>query len=306
VIKKLDIFRRMVYIEALFMEVSVSKDFRLGVSWRVGKDIGRYDDSYDVGAFASSALLPGGLDEDDEGNINIPAGLALGVLGEGIRIGDRIFPSIGALIQAFQGDSDIHILSTPQIMTTDNEEAEIVVAENIPFITRLETTSTTERDYSAYEFKDVGVTLNITPQINQERFVRLKIFQEVSQVVPDESTPLGLLTTLKRQTKTTVVIKDGHTIVIGGLVGETLSEGTSKVPCLGNIPGLGWLFKSFGSSGGKTNLYIFITPHIIENPEEAKEVYQEKKDQIEGIEEGVIKMYKRPGAKETESEVTGE
>jgi general secretion pathway protein D len=305
VIKKLDIARRMVYIEALFMEVSVNKDFRIGVDWRVGKDIGRYDDIYDVGAFASSALS-GGLDEDDEGKVSMPAGFALGVLGEAITIGDLTFPSIGALIQAVQGDSDIHILSTPQIMTTDNEEAEIVVAQNIPFITRQETTSTTDRDYSSYEFKDVGVTLNITPQINQERFVRLKILQEISQVVPDESTPLGLLTTLKRLTKTTVVIKDGHTIVIGGLVGETLSAGTNKVPCLGNIPGLGWLFKSFGSSGGKSNLYIFITPHIIENPEEAKEVYQEKKDAIEGVEEGVIKMYKRPGAKETESEVTGE
>ncbi|MBW1806404.1 MAG: type II secretion system protein GspD, partial [Deltaproteobacteria bacterium] len=221
----------------------------------------------------------------------LPRGLALGVLGESIEIGGITFPSIQALIRAYEGDSDVHILSTPQIMTTDNEEAEIIVADNIPYLTSLQT-STAEVDYSNYEFKDVGVTLKITPQINQERFVRLKIYQEVSQVVAQQTE--GLPTTLKRQTKTTVVIKDGHTVVIGGLIDETLSQTTSSTPCLGNVPVLGWLFKSKGNSGDKTNLYIFITPHIIENPEEAQEVYEEKRDDIEGIKEGVIKLYKTP------------
>ncbi len=199
------------------------------------------------------------------------------------------------MIRAYQTDSDIHILATPQIMTLDNEEAEIQVAKNIPFLTRKDT-SETGVDYSNYEFKDVGVTLNIVPQINQEGFVRLKISQEVAQVVADESS-VGLPTTLKRVAKTTVTIKDGHTIVIGGLIDETMSQGTSQVPCLGDIPGLGWLFKSTSRSNDKTNLFIFVTPHIIENPAKAKEIYQKKKDQIEGIKEGVIKMYDRPGKK---------
>ncbi|MBW1900606.1 MAG: type II secretion system secretin GspD [Deltaproteobacteria bacterium] len=288
VIKKLDIPRRMVYIEALLMEVSVEKDFAVGVEWRIGKDIGSYQGK-DVGAFAGSTAATSQIPANPLAGL--PRGLALGVLGESIEIGGITFPSIQALIRAYEGDSDVHILSTPQIMTTDNEEAEIIVADNIPYLTSLQT-STAEVDYSNYEFKDVGVTLKITPQINQERFVRLKIYQEVSQVVAQQTE--GLPTTLKRQTKTTVVIKDGHTVVIGGLIDETLSQTTSSTPCLGNVPVLGWLFKSKGNSGDKTNLYIFITPHIIENPEEAQEVYEEKRDDIEGIKEGVIKLYKTP------------
>ncbi len=288
VIKKLDIPRRMVYIEALLMEVSVEKDFAVGVEWRIGKDIGSYQGK-DVGAFAGSTAANTMIPENPLAGL--PRGLALGVLGESIEIGGITFPSIQALIRAYEGDSDVHILSTPQIMTTDNEEAEIIIADNIPYLTSQQT-STAEVDYSNYEFKDVGVTLKITPQINQERFVRLKIFQEVSQVVGQED--IGLPVTLKRQTKTTVVIKDGHTVVIGGLIDETLSQATSSTPCLGNVPGLGWLFKSKGTSGDKTNLYIFITPHIIENPEEAQDVYEEKRDDIEGIKEGVIKLYKTP------------
>jgi general secretion pathway protein D len=302
VIKKLDIARRMVYIEALIMEVKTDKQFRLGVQWQVGDDIGSYE-GREVGAFAGSTP-PGGLfpGVDATGTVGLQPGFSLGVLGEAITIGGINFPSIGAVIQAFQSDTEVHILSTPQIMTTDNEEAEILVVENVPFLTRQET-STAGFDYSNYEFKDVGVTLKITPQINQERFVRLKIFQEVSQVV--EQDEIGLPTTLKRTAETTVIIKDKNTVVIGGLIDETLTRGTYRVPCLGNVPLFGWLFKSEGRSTDKTNLFIFLTPHIIENPEEAKEVYEEKKEHIEGVEEGVIKMYQRPERKGEKSEVEG-
>ena len=185
-------------------------------------------------------------------------------------------------------------------MTTDNEEAEILVVENIPFLTRQDQ-SDSGVDYSNYEFKDVGVTLKITPQINQDRFVRLKIFQEISQVVEQEE--IGLPTTLKRTAETTVIIKDRHTVVIGGLIDEILTQGTSSVPCLGNIPLLGSLFKSQARSKGKSNLFIFLTPHIIENPEEATVVYEEKKEYIEEVEERVIKMYERPEREGEETEV---
>jgi general secretion pathway protein D len=215
----------------------------------------------------------------------------MGVLGEGIEIGGVTFPSIAAVINAYKGDSDIHLLQTPQIMTTDNEEAEIVVAQNIPYLTRQDTSSTGNVDYSNYEYKDVGATLTITPQINQERFIRLEIYQEISQVVEELSTT-GLPTTLKRTADTTVIVKDGQTIVIGGMVGEVLNRSESSVPCLGSIPGLGKLFQSFSTGTDETNLYVFITPHIVENPEEAREVYEEKKDKIDSIREGAIKMYK--------------
>jgi general secretion pathway protein D len=275
------------------MEVDVTKDFALGVEWMIGKDIGSYQGN-DVIAFGGSTAANSNLDEAVQGALS--PGLMMGIVGEAITIGDISFPSIAAVIRAYEGDSDVHILSTPQLMTIDNEEAEIVVADNIPYLTSQQSTNQSvggdNINYNNYEFKDVGVTLNITPQINQERFVRLKINQEVSEVVGTEGT--GLPITLKRQAKTTVVIQDGHTVVIGGLIAEILSKGDSQTPCLGDIPGLGWLFKSTATSGVKKNLYIFITPHIVENPDEAQEVFEDKRDDIEGIKEGVIKLYRTP------------
>ncbi len=300
VIKKLDITRRMVYIEALIMEVSVNKQFDLGVEWQGGDDTGSWNGRKIVTFGASKpgdSILPSV--NTTTGQVGLPSGFSFGVMGEGITIGDVMFPSIGAVIRAYRSDSDVHILSTPQILTTDNEEAEIKVGKNIPFITRQER-STANVDYSNYEFKDVGVTLNITPQINQERFVRLKISQELSQIVSQEQ--IGLPTTLTRQAKTTVVVKDSNTVVIGGLIGQTLNETSYNVPCVGSIPVLGWLFKSLTRSRDKTNLFIFLTPHIIENPEEAKKVYQQKKEQIDLIQEGVIKMYKSNHLKSFEIE----
>ena len=297
VIKKLDIVRKMVYIEALLMEVDARKAFDLGMQWFIGDEKIATRDGKNIAAFAGSTpsqnLFPS-IDPVTSTGI-LPPGLSLGVLGEAINIAGINFPNIGAVVKAFQGDSDVHILQTPQLMTLDNEEAEIQIGKNIPYLTRQETSSA-DFNYSNYEYKDVGVTLNIVPQINQERFVRLKISQTVAQVVEAESI-VGLPTTLKRVAKTTVTVKDGHTVVIGGLIDQALNESTSSVPCLGDIPGLGWLFRTTSRAEDRTNLFIFITPHIIENPAEAKEVYEEKKDFIEKIQGGGIKMYDRPGSK---------
>ncbi len=304
VIKKLDITRQMVYIEALIMEVSVSKDFEIGVQWTAAEETGSHDDRAIV-AFGDSkpptSILP--TINTETGMVSVGNGLSLGLLGEAIQIGDISFPNIGAVIRAYESDSDVHILSKPQIKTTDNEEAEIHVGKNIPFLTSQERTQTAI-DYSNYEYKDVGVTLKVTPQINQERFVRLKIEVEVSQVVEQEV--LGLPTTLQRMAKTTVIAKDGNTVVIGGLIDDTLDSSEYRVPCLGNIPGLGWLFKSVSRAGEKTDLYIFLTPRIIENPLEAKDIYLEKRDQIDKIREGAIKMYQRPGSPDLDSGAEGD
>ena len=192
------------------------------------------------------------------------------------------------------------ILSTPQIMTTDNEEAEINVGKNVPYITRQEK-SVTGIDYSNYEYRDVGVMLNVTPHISAEDYVRLKISQQVTQVIKEESTT-GLPTTLKRTAKTTVVIKDKKTIVIGGLVGDSTEVSTSKVPLLGDIPLLGWLFKSTSRSREKTNLYVFLTPRIIRNQVDWSNITKDKKESLGEIEEGVIKMKEKSGSrKETKN-----
>jgi general secretion pathway protein D len=305
VIEKLDIPRRMVYIEALLMEVSVDKRFELGVRWHAADEIGSYDDK-SVGGFVSSVPPDVSIPTIDPVTATgvFPPGFSLGVLGEAIEIGGIEFPNLLAVVNAFQNDSDVHIISTPQIMTMDNEEAEIIVADNIPFLTRQETTSA-NIDYSSYEFKDVGTTLKITPQINQERFVRLEIYNQLAQVVDQEQA--GLPTTLKREAKTTVVIRDGHTVVIGGLIDETLSKTTYQTPCLGSVPFFGWLFKSKLDQSDRTNLFIFITPHIVENPMEANVIYQDKKKNIDEIrmKEGVIKMYEKAAPKDEQAGAEG-
>jgi len=289
VIRKLDIARSMVYIEALIMEVNTDKEFELGVQWQAAETIGSHE-GRNIAVFGTS-VTPEGLSP-------LASGFSFGVMGDVIRIGGVEFPSISAAIQALQTNTDINILSTPQILTTDNEEAEIKVAKEIPFITSRDETAA-GRAFTNFEYKDVGVVLNITPQINQERYVRLKLAQEVSQVVEEESAE-GLPTTLKRVAKTTLVVQDGQTVVIGGLIDEVLTQGETRVPCLGDMTGVGWLFRSISNKQAKTNLYIFLTPHVIANPMEADDFYEEKKKEMDKIREGAIKLYRGPARENPE------
>jgi general secretion pathway protein D len=304
IIKQLDVPRPMVYIEALIMEVNANKDFKLGVEWRGLKDTGKVSgvDTGQSAAFigsggAGTTANPGGYNIlDTLTTTAFPGGFTMGIIGAGISIGGVLFPNIGAVVQAYKSDSEVSILSTPQIMTLDNEEAEINVGSNVPYITRQDTTTTTSAypvNYSQYEYRDVGVILNITPHINEENFIRLKISQQVTKVVAgvsSDTTKPSTPTTLKRTAKTTVVVKDNETIVIGGLVGDSTQEGIYKVPLLGDIPLLGWLFKTKSKSREKTNLYVFITPHIVRTQQDAASLYQEKRETMGEVEEGVIKL----------------
>jgi general secretion pathway protein D len=296
VIRQLDVPRPMVYIEALIMEVSVTKNFNIGVEWRGLRDIGNADltglgpnaTALGMAGFTGQSIIP--QVSSTTGAVAMPAGFSLGVIGAGIQIGSVLFPNIGAVLQAYQKDSDVSILSTPQLLTLNNEEAEINVGKNVPYITRQDTSvaSPGQTLGSSYEYKDVGVILKITPNINEEQFVRLKIDQQVTKLADAQtsSTP----TTLKRTVKTTVVIKDNETVVIGGLIDDTTSMETNQVPCLGDIPLLGWLFKTMGKGRDKSNLFIFITPHIVRNQDEAAAIYRKKLDDVGNVEEGIIRM----------------
>lgn len=288
VIKKLDIPRRMVYIEALIMEVKVEKEFKLGVEMRALNNLTGGKDAV-IGGFAGQTGYTNiaGLQGDTP---TLPTGFSLGVIGEIIQVNNNYFPTLGALIQAYKSDNDVEIIATPQIMTTDNEEAEIKVGENVPYITR-EEQSSSGLNYSTYEYKDVGVTLKLTPQINQEGVVRLNIFQEVVKLA--EGSVEFRPTTLKRSAQTTVIVKDKNTVVIGGLIDETLNDGYYKVPLLGDIPVLGYLFKSTTKKQNKTNLFIFITPHIISNPAEAANFFESKKEEINSVDEGLKKLIQK-------------
>ncbi len=297
IIKKLDIPRAMVYIECLIMEVNTSKDFNLGTEWIAG-DKKSYNDKVGVygGGFSGGAtggdpgytsVMPTNPLTGTQVSAPLPPGFSLGVFGEAIELNGIFFPSLGAVAQAYQKDKDVHILSTPQILTTDNQEAKITVGKNIPYQTR-STAQTGTETYSSYEYKDVGIMLKITPQISKDRKVRLNISQEVTRL---ESTTEFRPTTLKRAIDTTVIVKDKSTVVIGGLIDEGFSETEYKVPCLGDIPFFGWIFKSKAKSREKSNLFVFLTPHVVVSPAEAEEIYSKKKDQIDNVKEDKIKLY---------------
>ncbi len=306
IIRQLDVPRPMVYIEALIMEVKANKDFKLGVEWSGVKDTGSITglDGSKSAAFVGSgtgvlsALTSTAIDTATS-SLGLPSGFSMGIIGAGIKIGDVLFPTIGAMVQAYKNDTDVSILSTPQLLTLDNEEAEINVGENVPYLTRQDSTSTTSTypvNYNTYEYKDVGVILNITPNINQENFIRLKISQQVTKVISgtsDDTTKPSIPTTLKRTAKTTVVVKDNETVVIGGLVGDSTDDSTNKVPFFGDIPIMGWLFKAKTVTREKTNLYIFLTPHIVRTQKDAGKLYLEKRGSMGEVVEGIIKLNER-------------
>ena len=303
VIRKLDITRPMVYLEALIMEVNADKGFKLGVEWQ-GANAGSYRDrtgaivggvSGDSGSYGIAQNLVSGK--------GLPSGLSLGVVGQMINVATTTvagvattiaFPNLAAFIQAYQSDTDFRFLSTPQLLTLDNEEAEITVGSNIPYVTRQDTTTTSTTNYSSYEYKDVGVTLKVTPQINKDGFIRMKLDQTVTKVdskTADVGSGVNILapTTLKRTAKTTVTVKDGETVVLGGMIEEESTKGNYKVPLLGDIPILGWHFKTRSNNARRTNLFVFITPRIIRTPEDAAAIREDKRDYMKTIQEGTIK-----------------
>lgn len=282
VIKQLDIPRRMVYLEALIMEVSADRSFELGVQWGGGGSFDNETGSLVTG-FSGSKTDPFNILEGATSDPAVlPAGFTLGVMREGVKIGNVLFPNLGAVVNAYKDDSDINIVATPQILTTDNKKASIKVGENVPYITSKNTTSGTQQDYTNYEYKDVATTLEITPQVNQQDVVRMEILTEVIKLKTASETP----TTFTRKAETTVVVHDRETVVIGGIVGQDNDSSDYKVPLLGDIPILGWLFKTRAERERRTNLFIFITPHIVENPAELAELYYKKRDVMEYVQKG--------------------
>jgi len=188
------------------------------------------------------------------------------------------------VVQAYSTDKNSHILSNPQILTTDNEEATLTIGKNVPYQTRSAAESGTDT-YSSYEYKDVGITLKITPQISKDRLVRLNVFQEITKLDSANQTTTDRPTTLKRKVETTLIVEDGNTIVIGGLIDESLSSIEHKIPCLGDLPGISYLFKNTSKGEDRTNLYVFLTPRVVKNPLEASALYRIKKkdiDQVQG------------------------
>ena len=282
IIKKLDIPRRMVYLEALIMEVSIDKEFQFGVEWGGLGDFHNKTGTLGGGFSDNNFGLLKGIDSGVAGMAN---GATLGLLKKGVEIGGVYFPDIGAVVNAFKTDSDINIIATPQVLTTDNKEATITVGQNVPYITSKNTSETgSTQDYTNYEYKDIGTTLKITPQINQANLLRLEIGVEVTRLKSEAG--VATPTTYKRSADTTVVVHNEEIVVIGGMIGQDTTSGDYKVPLLGDIPLLGWLFKTHEDIDNKTNMFIFIMPRIVESSPQLADIYQGKTDIMENVQEG--------------------
>ena len=273
VIAQLDVRRAQVLVEAVIAEISAEKAAELGVQWVIDASSNGLVGftNFDAGT-ASLANLIGLAAQADSGDLTalsaarVPQGAQIAV---GDFTGNNRF---GALISALAKDADTNVLSTPVVVTLDNEEAEIVVGQNVPFVTGTYTTSTGGTDtsvgnpFQTIQRQDVGITLKVKPQINEGNAVKLEISQEVSNVVPSANSASQGPTTNKRAIKTNVLVEDGQILVLGGLIDDQLTETAQKVPLLGDVPLLGNLFRYRNTSKLKRNLMVFLHPVILRDP----------------------------------------
>ncbi len=288
VIKTLDKRRRQVFVEAMIVEASINKLKEIGTKWRA--TVRNKGEPVTIGGFGT--LSSGSIQDIVNGLI----GFTVGGMGNFFDVpittinsdgtsstSDLTIPGFAALFDLSEFSGAINVLSMPQILTADNEEAEIVVGENVPFISKRERSITTANTVlSSIKRQDVGITLRITPQITEGDYVKLDLYQEISSVKEDsENITISVgPTTTKRATKTSVVVRDGQTVVISGLMEETEEDSVAKMPVLGDIPILGWLFKHKSRTIKKTNLLVFITPHIVKDFVQLSKITDKKKGEF--------------------------
>ncbi|CAG1772265.1 partial Secretin XcpQ, partial [uncultured bacterium] len=219
------------------------------------------------------------------------AGLTVGGLGNFITVpvtrpdgtvANLSVPGFAALFSLSEFRDAIDVLSTPHILTSDNREAEIVVGENVPFLSKLERESGTVSQpvLQSIERRDVGITLRIKPQISEGDFIKLDIYQEISAIAPTAENAADLITT-KRSAKTSVVVKDKQTVVIGGLIQDRQTKTVTKVPLLGDIPLIGWLFRFQSTKKEKANLLVYLTPTIVKDFGRLEEIRLKKQEEYD-------------------------
>jgi len=274
-LEKLDIKRRQVLVEAMLLEVGIDDQTTFGTEFMVsggGADGGILAKS-DFGGLSQLLADPTKLS-----NFSVAAASS-----GSLTLGDNItIPSQTVLLQAAQRNSNVNVLSAPNVLATDNEQAEIVVGQNVPFLASTSTSDTNlNNTFNQVDRQDVGITLRITPQISSNDFVNLKIFTEVSNVIlVTVNSSLGPTTT-KRASETTVIAKDSQMVVIGGLMSDDVTETRNGVPFLQDIPVFGSLFRSTSENHRRTNLLIFITPRIIRDQFDARDLTIDGRDRME-------------------------
>ena len=289
IVDKLDSRRAQVYVEALIAEISTDRAAEFGIQWQ-----------YLQGAGSSSSYVGGGTNFGARGsgtNI-IDTAANLGSAGPGLNLGiirgTITIPGLGTitnlalLVRALQGDNTANILATPNLMMLDNEEAKIVVGQNVPFITGQYAqtgTASSVTPFQTIERKDVGVQLRVKPQITEGGTVRLVVYEEVSRV-SDTTNPAGIITNT-RTLESTVLVEDGQIIVLGGLIQDSQSDTTQKLPFLGDIPIAGALFRYDTKAKSKTNLMVFLRPTIVRNSTTGNALTTDRYDYIIGEQKSI-------------------
>ena len=281
VVEKLDARRLQVYVEALIVELTANKAGEFGIQWQDLGGIGK------AGTQVFGGTNFGGAGQNIIGIAQNPTrigpGLNIGTIHGTVTVGGVQILNLGLLARALETDTSANILSTPTLLTLDNEEAKIVVGQNVPFITgqyAVSGAATTPSPFQTIERKDVGLTLKIRPQISEGGVVRLQIYQEVSSVA-DSANPAGVITNT-RSIESTVLVNDGQIVVLGGLIQDSINGGVSKVPVLGSLPLLGGLFRYDNHSRSKTNLMVFLRPTILSDAQQADALTSERYDYIRG------------------------
>ena len=291
VIEKIDARPAQVFIESLIAEVNTNKLTDFGIQWQgaTGKsgdtNIGVLGTNFGSGMgniIGAATTKPGSIDAS-----KVAGGLNFGVFHNtgGVYV-------LGMLANVLESTGDGNILATPNVLTLDNEESRVIVGQNVPFVTGSyqQNNNTVDNPFQTIERKDVGMTLRVKPQINDDGSIKLKIFQEISNVDPSsKNDPAGLITN-KRSIETNVIVDDGAIVVLGGLLQDEYTDGQTKVPVLGDIPGLGSLFKSQNRARKKTNLMVFIRPTVLRTEAAtaafSDNKYQDMRDKQQALQPG--------------------
>lgn len=285
VIDQLDVRRAQVYIESLIVEVTSDKASELGVQWvgATGSDTSKYR----LGALQS--FTTGGTDgalTSIYANKTLPSnGLTLGLFKQ---VGGAL--GLGAVAHALESDGNANILSTPNMVTLDNELATIRVGQNVPILTGQFTTTsgTNSNPFQTIDRKDVGLTLKVRPQISEGGTIKLAIYHETSSVDKSTLTAASGITLNNRVIENNVIADDGQIIVLGGLIEDTVGDGVDKVPGLGSIPVLGNLFKSQSRTRKKTNLMVFLRPVVIRSKEQSISLATDRYDYMRSQQQAIL------------------
>ncbi|MBL0141513.1 MAG: type II secretion system secretin GspD [Betaproteobacteria bacterium] len=294
VIDKLDARRAQVFVEALIVEVSTGLAAEFGVQWQSARNVGNGQSVFGgtnfntgVAGGAGTNIIGAALDPRTLGG-GLNLGLINGVLtipGTDIQV-----LNLQVLARALEADSGANVLSTPNVLTLDNEEAKIIVGQNVPFITGSYTpvAGSATNPFQTIERKDIGLTLRVTPQVAEAGAVKLKIFQEVSSVTREAQLVKSAdIITNKRSLESTVLVDDGQIVVLGGLIQDDQQASVEKVPLLGDIPWLGSLFKYESRNRKRTNLMVFLRPVVLKDEKAAAAITSDRYEYIRNLQRGM-------------------